>query len=85
MKLARTAFVVIRNDGPAPGPVVRAVIPRQQPGRLVAKWRMRPGTERLECIWSLEQPASDEQLCVGSQYRLRAAGPPLSQICNRAA
>jgi len=71
MKLARTAFVVVRNDElrhqsrnvrrmTRPS-VLRAVVPRQSAGRLVATWRVDPLTNRLECAWSAEAAPADER------------------------
>ena len=77
MKLARNAFVVVRNDdfrrdgcpvrrtvraGIAPS----AVLSRPAATRLTAVWHIDPMTQRLVCSWSRE-PAPEE-------------GQPLSRI-----
>ena len=36
---------------------------RHSEGRLIACWHVCPQTRRLECRWSLEPLASDDQLC----------------------
>lgn len=76
MKLARTAFVVLRNDDPRrdvrnfrrttrPNIAPTAAVRRPVALRLTATWRLDPQTQRLECSWSMEPVAADEQISRG--------------------
>lgn len=75
MKLAHTAFVVVRNDNPhresrhvrrmaRPSIAPVATIRRPVALRLTATWRLDPQTQRLECSWSME-PVAEEQISRG--------------------
>jgi len=80
MKLARTAFVVVRNDDlrresrhirrSARPSVPRIVAPRPATRQLIAAWRVDPLTDRLECRWSAEAAPADDQ---GPLSRINAA------------
>src|SRR5262249_38250761 len=50
---------------------------RRITGRLAARWHVSPQTNRLECHWSLEALASDDQLC-RSIYRTTRRSSPRS-------
>ena len=108
MKLARTTLFVIcandldrtgRNYRQPPRPnAIRAFDIRRPSSRLAAKWYVCPQTHRLECAWSFELLASDDQLCRHATQRrlhgqasrrgrrlMRPCGPnrpSLSQIRN---
>jgi hypothetical protein len=84
MKLAHTnPFVAYRNVLDRDSlKHVRPVCPNTAPSfktrrpltRLVARWHVCPETSRLECLWSLERVACDDQLC-RSKARERRYGP----------
>lgn len=40
-------------------------------GELVASWQVSPENGRIECRWSLEEPATDDHLCVGLGRTMR--------------
>ena len=73
MKLARTAlFVICTNDLDRAGRNYRqprrpnathTFDIRRSSSRLAARWHVCPQTHRLECSWSFEAAASDDQLC----------------------
>ena len=73
MKLARTAlFVICTNDRDCAGRNYRqprrpnathTFDIRRSSSRLAARWHVCPQTHRLECSWSFEAAASDDQLC----------------------
>ena len=81
MKLARTTFFVIRtmilsragrNYRQPPRPnATRTFDIRRPSSRLSAKWHVCPQTHRLECSWSLEVAALDDQLCRYTMRRRR--------------
>jgi len=79
MKLARTTrFVTYSNDlnrvsrdGRRPTRSTTRAFSTQRAGRLIARWHVCPETHRLECSWSLEPVACDDQLCRSSAQRRR--------------
>jgi len=80
MKLAHTTrFVtytndlchVSRNDRRPTRPITIRASSAQPSSRLIARWHVCPETHRLECSWSLEPVASDDQLCRSLGQRRR--------------
>lgn len=92
MKLARTAFVVVRNDGPRrevrnlrrtmrPNIAPMAAVRRPVALRLTATWHIDPQTQRPECTWSMEPVAADDQISRG-QWRGRHHGVSASTVTH---
>jgi hypothetical protein len=81
MKLARTnLFVICTNDLDRAGRnyrqsrrpnATRTFDVRRPSGQLAARWHVCPQTHRLECCWSLEAAAPDDQLCRYTMLRRR--------------
>jgi hypothetical protein len=81
MKLAHENLFIVRtkalgraarhrgasNDGRRPNANTTLIF-RRTSWRLAARWYISQKTNRLECYWSLEPLASDDQLC-RSTYR----------------
>ena len=71
MKLARTTHFVIHTNDPNRGArnnrrltrfaTTRAFSIKRR--RVIARWHICPETHRLECSWSAEPVASNDQLC----------------------
>ncbi|WP_162827058.1 hypothetical protein [Pseudolabrys taiwanensis] len=96
MKLARTPFVVVRNDDsrrevrhPRRPTHARApaftIVPRPVPLRLAAAWHLDPRTQRLVCAWSMEADVADEPISRSPCYGRRggAAATVTQRIHNR--
>ena len=80
MKLARTTLFVIytndlgragRNYRQPPRSNATLTFDIRRSRRLAAKWHVCPQTHRLECSWSLEAAAPDDQLCRYTMRRRR--------------
>jgi hypothetical protein len=80
MKLARTTIFFICTDDPDRGgrnrqprrPNATCIFDIRRPStRLAARWHVCPQTHRLECSWSLEAAAPDDQLCRYTMLRRR--------------
>src|SRR5215831_5648098 len=75
------------NRRPACCPSAHAPDVTRLANRLVARWHLRPETNRLECVWSLE-PVLDDQLChsgvqprrQGHCRRLMRSAKPTSRV-----
>ena len=81
MKLARTTLFVIctnnlghagRNYRQSPRPYTTRTFDMRRPSsRLAARWHVCPQKHRLECSWSLEAAAPDDELCRYTMRRRR--------------
>ena len=81
MKLARTTLFFICTNAPdragqdyrqpRRANVTRTFDIRRPSTQLAARWHVCPQTHRLECSWSLEAAAPDDQLCRYTMLRRR--------------
>ena len=79
MKLARTNHILthVLSRGSGNGRRMtrlvstRAFSLQRHQSRLVARWHVCPETHRLECSWSLEPLACEDQLCRSRSKRRR--------------
>ena len=79
MKLARTTHIVtheLSRGSRNSRRITRVASTRtfslqRHPSRLVARWHVCPETHRLECSWSLEPSACEDQLCRSRSERRR--------------
>jgi hypothetical protein len=92
MKLAKTThYIACKNDLNRAGrncprstrfTTSRIINIRRPLTRVVARWHVCPKTHRLECRWSLEPMACDDQLCRSRTQRRRHAWPRVRQAAR---